>query len=424
MKIIIDLTFLYDQYSKRGIGIYGRNVLKRLIPDLLKNNEHEIGFIGYKTLNENLIEIGYSQFTLEEIGPKLKFFNIGEANNSSPKNYKEWFKNYLPVLNDFKPDLFYAFHFERGLPSVPSYSIILERKPKTVIVCHDIIPLVTNSFSNRSLIHNFLKKRFYLKMFEGVRNADLIITASNYSKKDLVEIAKIDEKKIKVIYPGVDESFKKENNNESFEKQQYILDTYSIFSKKYFIYDSGLESNKGVNHLLNIFKELVLLENDNLPKKLVLIGKDFYKGESIEIRAKSELGEKTINLAKKLGILQNLITTDKISDEHLITLLKNSSVYVNFSMYEGFGLGVAQAMSAGVPVIAGNNSSIAEISKDGAFLIDLKEEVDYHKLAVDISDYLGNGDKVNKTVRRGLSISEKYNWNSTVEQTIEGFNKL
>lgn len=424
-KIIFDLTFLFDQYSKRGIGVYGKNVLKRLFNKIIsENTKYQIHLLGFRSLNENLAELGFSQFNIEEISPHISFHSLGTEFDSSLKNKKIWIERYLPILNEVEADYYYAVHFERGLPSHPELSPLLKKKPKTIVVVHDVIPFVINKYSSRGFIANLIKKRFYKDMWKGISSADLAITVSNFSKEDIVKYGNIDKKKIKVIYLGVEDKFKRENYNIDSELEEQILEVYSLQNKFYFFYDTGIEANKGSKHLLSVFKEILNLNSLKLPNYLVITGKDFQKGEGFEIKPRTVIGDDFLNLAKRLGVAQNLITTDRIPDDHLVTLLMNAKSYLNLSTYEGFGLGIAQAMLAGIPVVAANASCIPEIAQDGALLIDLKKDMDYKQSATLIQNHFLDEDKLNATIERGKKIASSYNWESTVEKTWKEISQL
>ena len=53
-----------------------------------------------------------------------------------------------------------------------------------------------------------------------------------------------------------------------------------------------------------------------------------------------------------------------------------AAVFVYPSLYEGFGFPVAQAMAAGVSVIASNVSSLPEIAGDAALLVDPRSQAE------------------------------------------------
>ncbi len=66
-----------------------------------------------------------------------------------------------------------------------------------------------------------------------------------------------------------------------------------------------------------------------------------------------------VNLAEEIGIAQNIEWVGRTSDIH--EYLSHMDVFVLSSLYEGFGLVLLEAMDAGVPVVASNNSAIPEV---------------------------------------------------------------
>ena len=426
-SILIDTTFLFDQYSKRGIGIYGKNVVRRMISQLLEDESMEINLFGFLNLHQNLIALGFSQFQIEEVEHKIKFFTLGEILTSSLSNLVNWRKVFIPIIEKVKPDIYFASHFERGLPTTRFLNRPLIHKPKTVVMAHDAIPLVLNKYSQKGYLQNQLKGQFFKFMWSGVRNADLVLTNSNFSKNDLVSYGKIDEPKIKVIYLGIDQSFfdgRKVFNKDLIDS---TLDAYHLKDKNYFFYDSGFEANKSTQELLNVFKSVLELEDKSLPDTLVVTGGDFHKGAGKSIRARSILGDMFLRQAKKLGLIENLVATDKVTDSHLIELLIESKAYINLSSYEGFSFGPLQAMAARIPAIAANSSCTPEVTDGGAYLIDLekcKTLESSKEVALEIQDLLKNKSKLAAHLKKAQEIAKKYDWDNTVEETLKEIKKL
>ncbi len=422
-KLLVDTTFLFDQYSKRGIGKYGKEVLKRLIKLIEEAKNWEIHFVGFLNLEQNLMQIGLSQYSIEHFSKFVKFHSIGDPFLSSIGNLRRWSKIYLPAIESIKPDIFYSVNFERGLPSVPFFSSKLRAQslnPKTVVMAHDAIPIVTNKYSAKGYFHNILKGFFYKFVFNGIVNANLVLTNSNFSRNDLINYGKVPESKIHTIYLGVDEAFSREHIVDQ-DEVEHTLEVFGVKDEKYFIYDSGLEANKGINELLQIFSKLQILNSEKIPNKLLITGGDFFKGKDGNIKARSSLGMNALRQMKKLGIFKNIITTDRVSDEDLEMILKNASAYINLSKYEGFSFGPIQAMMAEVPCIAGNYSCLPEITGDGAFLIDT---TDLDISAAKIKDFISDDTEVEKQVRKGREVSKKYSWDTTVEKTWELIRQL
>jgi alpha-1,3-rhamnosyl/mannosyltransferase len=59
-----------------------------------------------------------------------------------------------------------------------------------------------------------------------------------------------------------------------------------------------------------------------------------------------------------------------VPEDDMPALVAGACALVYPSLYEGFGIPVAQAMAAGCPVITSHNSSLREVAGDAALLID------------------------------------------------------
>ncbi|MEP7103766.1 MAG: glycosyltransferase family 1 protein [Candidatus Dojkabacteria bacterium] len=426
-SILIDTTFLFDQYSKRGIGRYGRNVVKGMVEQILDDQSMQINLLGFSNLHQNLIALGFTQFQIEEIENKIQFYTLGEAFPSSLTNVISWRQTFIPIIEKVKPNIYFATHFERGLPTTQFINRNLTHKPKTVVMAHDAIPLVLNKYSQKGYVHNQLKGQFFKFMWSGVRNADLVLTNSNFSKGDLVNYGKVNEDKIKVIYLGIDQDFF--DGRKVFNKDliDATLEAYHLKDKKYFFYDSGFEANKSTGELLNVFKSILDLGNKDLPDTLVVTGHDFHKGIGNSIRAISILGDMFLKNAKKLGVIDNIVATDKVTDNHLVELLMEAKAYINLSSYEGFSFGPLQAMAARIPAIAANSSCTPEVTDGGAFLIDLEKCKDLesaNEVALEIKDLLHNKARLAAHLKTAQEIARRYKWDDTVEKTLKEIKKL
>ncbi|MCA9386898.1 glycosyltransferase family 4 protein [Candidatus Dojkabacteria bacterium] len=419
--ILIDTTCLFDQYSKRGIGRYTRDLLLRLIKKASADRSIKISLVGFNDLEQNLREIGFSKFGIEEYQDKITFTSLGEPSLSNFKNIRRW-KKIDEIIFEEEPDLYFAPHFERGLPTTPSLKHTYMPN-KTVVTVHDVIPLVNNSFSQKNPITNFLKGIFYRRMWKGVEGADLVLTSSNFSKDDLIKHGDIPEDNVEVIYLGINESFfaEKIDSIEETTKNEVLNRFVGEGRPSYFFYDSGLESNKGIDNMLSITARLFEKKGEHIPQYLVLVGGDFYQGRGENIKPRSALGEHYLKKIKQLGIIDKVITTSRISDEELQILLRHANTYVYFSEYEGFGFGPIQAMAAEVPAIVNASSCLPEITNGGAFLVDAKEIEDSINK---IYDFLKDEQKRKELVNTGKEVALKYNWERTADLVLENFHKL
>jgi glycosyltransferase involved in cell wall biosynthesis len=413
-KLLCDVTSILDQYSTRGIGRYTKELMIKLIEEVSENHDWELHWIGFDDLERNLMEIGLSNFAIEQFASQIKFHSLGEIKVSNYKNIKAW-SAFDKIIDSVEPDIYFAPHFERGLPTTPGLKHTY-KKFKTVVVVHDVIPLINNSYSSKGFFINFLKGKFYKFMFRGAVKADLVLTNSDFSKSDIAKYTNIKDVNIERVYLGIDDSFDRELYREPQTDIDITMHQFKLEQKKYFLYDSGFEGNKGTEDMVKVLSKLFKKKSSKLPKKIVVTGSDFYNGSGEEIKPRNERGDKFLKIAKEEGILDYLVTTGRISDQDIVTLLANSFAYLYPSKYEGFGFGPVQAMAMKIPAIVNNSSCLPEIVQDGALLVDFS---DYQKVSKIISEYLSNESEVKKNLKKGYEISKKYNWETTAKETFD-----
>lgn len=205
------------------------------------------------------------------------------------------------------------------------------------------------------------------------READCVITISQSSKMDIVEILGIPEDKIKVIYLAATPEFRPDGPRYNHPKP-YIL---AVGTR---------EPRKNLARLIAAFKKM---KNKDLD--LIIAGK-YGWGEDI--------GPGVINLGY-------------VPQKNLPTLFRGAKAFVYPSLYEGFGVPILEALSCGIPVICGRNSSMPEVGGDAVTYADV-ESVD------DLASKIKN---IKKT---GLEISQskKFSWKKTAEQTVNVYEEL
>lgn len=407
MKLLIDVTFLFDQYAARGIGRFGKEVVSRI----LTNQDFDVALIGFKSLTENLHELDVDV----RYEDRLEFFSLGAPHPSGVRNILRWYTSYRKIISQVNPDTYFAVHFERGLPTTPLLKLGQNFKGKTVVVCHDVIPLAIPDFrfSHKGAVQNLFKKIFYNVMWSGVRNSKIIITDSLFSKNDIVKFGHAKADKIFVAYLGVDPSFYRRSLDVvDREVQKEVLAKYGLNEKSYFLYDSGLEANKGINELIAIFARLPK-SSTSIPPYLVITGKDFKSGVGRAIQPTSTLGNKVLMQLSEAKVLDYILTPGVVSDSDLKVIFANASIYINLSKYEGFGLGPIQAMAAEVPTITSNLSCFPEVTDGGALLIDI---TNVESAVTDLENFLDNNTAIQTQVRRGREVVRKYNWDNTAKE--------
>ncbi|MCM8810626.1 MAG: glycosyltransferase family 4 protein, partial [Candidatus Omnitrophica bacterium] len=288
-------------------------------------------------------------------------------------------------------DLIHTLHVLTPIP--------LSFHVKQVITIHDLIPLINlNLCPTESLILKIIIPK-------AVKKADMIITVSYNTKKDLLNHFKIDSEKITVIYPGLHH----ENIRpiEDYEKIEDLKKKYGIYGK-YLLFVGAIEPKKNIPKLIDAF----IIVKEKFPElKLVLCGKIGWKAE-IFYKKMKDLPEK---------IKKDIILTGYVPVSDLPYLYNGCEVFVYPSLYEGFGSPVVEAMSCGVPVVTSNISSLPEVVGDAGILVnpENKEEIAEAILSI-LTDQ-----NLKKTLsKKGIERAKLFSWENTAKKTLELYKKV
>ena len=259
-----------------------------------------------------------------------------------------------------------------------------------VITIHDILPFLLSTPSKLEL---FLKKPFK----EALMDSNMIICVSKSTEKDLLRFANIDPKKIRVIYYGVDhELFKPRDKLEARLRLGLPLDRPIILNV------GTEEPRKNIPILLKSFKELL----NSIPNALLV-----------------RVGEKTAYIEK---LINSLGLNDKVlyrrASPNEVALYYNAADLLCFpSYYEGFGNPPLEAMASGLPVIAGNRTSIPEVVGDAGILLD---PFDVDGFAYWMHEILSNEDLRIKFSEKGYRRSMNFSWEKCAWETLEVYREV
>lgn len=245
---------------------------------------------------------------------------------------------------------------------------------------------------------NFFKKFVTKKMMEvSIFFSDILIVNSNYAKKEIIELLKLKNKKIFVVYLGLDTRYTALNPQINYLKKinykhDYLLSVLSCV--KY----------HNIINLLTAYKKI--LENHrNTPNYYLvmqILDEDYYF-EINQFIKKNLLNDKVV-------ILKNLST------ECLVGLYRNAKLYIFSSYCEVFGLTTIEAMSQGCPVLVSDTSALPEINKSAVKYFDPDNPEEIKK---NIYDIILNQDKMDSLKKKGIDWSKKFSWKKNTEETLE-----
>ena len=301
-------------------------------------------------------------------------------------------RRYLSIVGAYKLARF--IRGQGGIVHLPNqhfarYAFFLNQP--FIITVHDLVRCCFNldleTVSEKILLN--LDTRY-------IKRASHIIAISENTKSDLVNYLKIPEKKISVIYNGVDHNIFKPYNVKLLD-QPYILYVGSERRRK---------------NLVGLFEAFATLKSGFPELKLVKVGGP---GRSEQFRSH------TMKKLSSLGITEDVIFIDYISELDLAHYYSSAALLAYPSLYEGFGLPPLEAMACGCPVVTSNTSSLSEVVGEAGIMVN---PYDTPSLVQAMRRVLTDKELRDNMVKAGLEQSKKFSWEKTAELTMQVYKKV
>jgi len=349
-----------------GVGIYTREAVLALLKNDHKN-KYRLFYSGFKPINLDFLKAldEFSNFSLIRIPWPNKILNLCL-----------WIFNFPKFDLFVKADLFW-------FPNFNFWS--LSKKTPYILTVHDLAFIRYPQFYSKKM--RFWHKALWPKA--KLRKAQKIIAVSENTKKDIVELAGIAPEKIEVIYSGVEIMPAKEA---SLIKEKYGL------PDKFLLYLGTIEPRKNIISIISAFEKLI-----NNDYSLIIAGGRGWLYKKIEKRISTSTKKDKIKLI-------NYIAPE---DQPIIYSLAKSLLWPSF--YEGFGFPPLEAQQQNCNVITSANSSLPEVVKNSALLID---PYNTEELTQCLAQLINN-DKLKQNLNLKAEKNFKnYTWTNTAEKMI------
>ncbi len=257
-----------------------------------------------------------------------------------------------------------------------------------VITVHDLSFLRYPQFFRRG-------NRLYLRTITALscRRAAAVIAVSRFTAAEITALLGVPRERIRVIYHGVEPRFHPlpRTEVEAFRQRKGL-------PERYILHLGTLEPRKNVPTLIRAFARL---RDPSL--HLVLAG------------GKGWLYDAIFAEVQALGLKERVHFPGYVPAEEQPLWYNAATLFVSLSHYEGFGLPVLEAAACGLPIVAGDRSSLPEAAGKGALLVPPTEEAAVaeamHRLLTDAA--------LREKVRQaGLEHSRRFTWERTAEGTV------
>lgn len=362
--IIAVNTRVLQKGKLEGIGWFTRETLFRITRN---HPEHQFIFIFDRPYDDEFL-----------FSPNITPVVIGPPTRH-PLLWYLWFEYRIPrILRKYKADLLLS----------PDGYLSLSTRVKQLSVMHDI------NFAHRPKDLPYWYARYYNHFFpKFARKAYRLATVSYYSKEDIVRTYHVKPENIDVVYNGVNKLYTPTSPDEQTNTRERFTD-----GLPYFLYIGSLHPRKNIPGLLRAFDAFRTATGKHY--KLVITGDAMFKTEEI---VKTHEGMRYQN---------EVVFTGRLSNEDLHQVLGAAVALTFVPFFEGFGIPVIEGMSAGIPVICSNTTSLPEVGGTAVLYADPFAISQIKDAMIRIAE---DDDLRNKLIEKGNKQQQKFSWDKTAD---------
>lgn len=281
----------------------------------------------------------------------------------------------------------------------PHFNVPLAFRGKFVVTIHDLLMHKQKGDKTTTLpfpLYAVKRAGYWLVFKKAVEDSVRIIVPSNFAKKDLLAVYKLEERKVVVTYEGVDERVVPKANG------QKILKKYKIKSP-YFIYIGNAYPHKNLGRAI----EAVVFLNKQ----------GEFDVELVIVSARNVFTSRLKTLINDLGANEFVKILGFVPDNELGVLFKNSVAFVYPSLSEGFGLPGLEAMASGTLVLASDIPVFKEVYKDNVLYFN---PYDFSSIEKRMEDALKMDSKERVgMIKKAQEFAGKYSWDKMAQKTLE-----
>lgn len=286
------------------------------------------------------------------------------------------------------PDVFFS-----PVTQIP----ILTRCPAAAMV-HDLAIL---DFGEHFTWSQRLLGRVYLRLV--IHRAAHLIALSEATQSHLLERFRLDPERVSVSLAASARAFTPGTDS---RKMREVRERYGL-SERFVLYVGRLQPRKNVARLIEAFGYLCE-RVPTLPHHLIIAGDEGWLASGI------------YEAAQESPCPDRIRFVGYVAEEDLPALMSMADVLALVSLWEGFGIPVAEAMACGTAVVTSNCSSLPEVAGDAAVLVD---PYDVHAISEALERVITDDSYRNSLERKGLAQAAKFTWDEVARRVLDAARK-
>lgn len=266
---------------------------------------------------------------------------------------------------------------------------------RIVVTIHDLIHERYPEFYPHDMV---VKYRAIVPL--TVRNAAVVLTISEYSKRDIMHRYCVPSEKVVVAPRTASPAFIRIHDQARLEA---VRERYGT-GEQFILSVGNIERRKNLKTLIAAY---VRLRQANVTSaRLVLVG------------SRGWLHDDVFAVARASGYADELVFTEVVPEEDLVALYNAADLFVYPSLFEGFGLPPLEAMACGTPVVCSNTSSLPEVVGNAALMVD---PLDVEGLAGEMSRVLRDATLRARLSAQGLERATLFSWEREAHITLNAY---
>lgn len=331
MRLLLNLSLLSPPLT--GIGQY----TARLLPHLLDDSRVSLcgfGRMGWVASKEQIRALLQTPSSAPILIKKLRSHDLLALRFAYFELRKIW-------LSLKKPHDYEDWHYWEGgfLP--------LLAHPKLITI-HDLSHIRYPEFHPRArvqLLNHYLPS--------AMAESKAILTVSEFSKSEIIELFGIQSEKIHVLPPSILPTFCPKSKEECAP----LLQSYNLNYNGYLLSVATLEPRKNLERLLDAYALLSPAVQKAYP--LALIGASGWLNHA--------LGAKIMQLVQT----GNVRLLGYLNSAQLPFLYAGARAFAYPSVYEGYGMPIAEALCCGIPTVVANCGAMRQTGGKHAITADV-----------------------------------------------------
>ena len=249
----------------------------------------------------------------------------------------------------------------------------------------------------------FGQRRSFLRTKRTALRAAHVVTVSEHSAKDIVELYGVPPGRIAVVPNAVGPEFYPVSDP---GHKTAVRARYGISHESFVLSGGGTEPRKNIVRLIEAFGRAPRLRET---ANLVVVGSMGRGAEAIH------------DAVRRSQLESAVILPGHVPLEDLRALYSGCSLFVFPSLYEGFGMPVLEAMACGAPVVSSNAASLPEVAGDAALLVDPRDPEALAQAMTRVIEDVGLCEDLR---RRGALRVKAFSWEQSARDQLRVYQEL